>query len=96
MDKEFKFSEVLLKKVKGVLVDRIADVLDNDHDTRESFAEYGFPGVHDVNGNELLDMYMEWTGIYSLEENPDDELLKTMMLEVAAFELEKQALGEQV
>jgi hypothetical protein len=92
---EFKFSEDLRDAVIDALVDRIKNALQNDEDTLLSFVEVGFPGVSQMDGNELMDEYMNWNGTFSLEENPDDVLLRRMFEEQDNYSFEKEVLNEE-
>jgi hypothetical protein len=90
----FKFSEELAEQVRDALIDRIADAMQNDKECARSIAEHGHPGVSDLDGNELMDEYMNWHGAFSIEENPDDLLLARMFDEHSTFELEKEVLDD--
>lgn len=88
----FKFSESLRDKVIDALLDRMVDAMQSDEDTLRSTLEHGYPAIGDMDGVELMDEYMNWTGTYSIEEDPEDELLRKMIGEVNSAEFEIEVL----
>lgn len=91
---EFKFSEGLADRIKDALIDRIVDAIQQNNDTARNIAEYGHPNINEMDGVELMDEYMTWHGVWSIEDDPDDTLLCRMIEEHNSFEFEKEALTD--
>lgn len=78
----FTFTEDLRDKVEEAVVRRMCNAFENDSECAESLIRYGYPGVEEMTANDLMDEYMNWHGTYSLDENPDDHLLRMMLAEM--------------
>lgn len=87
----FEFSENLRKKVEKALVNRIADAWQHKENV-EDFIRHGWEGIDELNCNDLMDEYMNWHGAYSLQECPDDYLLRQMFEEADAYKFEQEVL----
>lgn len=89
----FKFSEGLLDKVQEKLVERIVQAVRDDDELTYSVVRHGFTAVEDMDGNELMDEYMNWFGMFDDDgEFEKDPLMQQMINERNTFLLEKNML----
>jgi hypothetical protein len=89
---DFKFSDNLREQVEEAVILRITNAFQSGNDVCEDIIRHGHPGIEDMSCNELMDHYMNWHGAYSLEECPDDEILRKMFNEISAYNFEKEVL----
>ena len=93
-DNSFHFSKLLRKQIEKRLIERILEVCEEDSGAMLSYIEYGFGGIKNVCAYELADLYMDWFGVYSPEENPDDYVFRKMIEEINGDRFEKEVLDE--
>jgi len=93
--KDFKFSENLRDRIEEAMVNRLTDALKSGDDVCESIIRYGYSGICTLPCNELMDEYMNWHGAYSLDECPNDDILRKMIEETNSYNFEKEVLVKE-